>query len=72
MSDELKPGDRVQTPLNNFGTIQPPPYDLPLYHMVKLDTGVTIWMRRDILEPCSAPAAAQPTPAKKRRSRKSA
>lgn len=63
MTDELEQGDRVQTQIGSLGTIQPPPYSMPLHHLVKFDNGSTMWVLRRILERATEPAST----AKKRR-----
>jgi hypothetical protein len=65
MTDELKVGDRVQTKIGTIGTIQEPPYPMPLHHLVKFDNGSTMWVLRRILE-----RSTEPTSMAKKRCRK--
>jgi preprotein translocase subunit YajC len=57
MTDELKPGDRVQTKIGTIGTIQQPPFPMPLHHLVKFDGGSTMWVLRRILERSTKPVS---------------
>ena len=67
---EFIAGDCVLTPGGNRGTIQPAPWSMPMYELVAIDTGATIWIRSELLKPADSEADsdAMPAPKRKRRS----
>lgn len=47
----MTPGTKVRTRSGRVGIIQRKPYQMPLYHLVKLDDGGCNWIRTDLLKP---------------------
>ena len=60
----MLPGIRVTTPTGQAGTTKPPPFQNPLYTLVKLDNGETYWFLTEILT-----EGEPPTPPRKKRSK---
>ena len=54
---------KVYTPTGRTGTTQRPPFSNPLYTLVKLDEGKTLWFLTEILT-----KGEPPTPPRKKRS----
>jgi len=47
---DLKVGDRVNTPTGRKGAIALPNADMPNHHLIKFDNGGVWWMLREILK----------------------
>ena len=60
----MKPGTRITTPTGRTGTTQRPPFQNPLYTLVKLDDGKRYWYLIEILT-----EGEPPTPPRKKRSK---
>jgi hypothetical protein len=48
---QYTPGDRIITPSERTGTIQPDPWLFPGHHLIHFDTGDIHWVRTELLSP---------------------
>ena len=47
----MKAGTKIRTRSGRVGIIQPKPWAMPLYELIKFDDGSTSWIRSDLLLP---------------------